>query len=180
MCLHLIHYFVFPFWKAVLSLCKQTGILPWAWLLSGEKEGEQSAPRVPLGNYVEWALEAEEPPEAGFAVEGLLTAWKQEQRGQALCCSSGRCGTESAAPGDAEQRWLQALCAAWLLSLTRAAEAPDTHSIRHRLLWLKVGLPEMPSFPGCRFGASIRSFTLTITSCPLHQDTVTTGSVILA
>lgn len=135
---------------------------------------------MPLGSYVGWALEAEEPPEAGFAVEGLLTAWSQEQRGQALCCASGRCGTEGAAPGHAEQRWLRALCAVCLSPLARAAEAPDTHSVRHRLLWLKAGLPEVPSFPGRRFGASIRSFTLGITSCPPPQGAVTTGSVILA
>lgn len=39
---------------------------------------------MPLGSYVGWALEAEEPPEAGFAVEGLLTAWSRS-RGGRIC-----------------------------------------------------------------------------------------------
>lgn len=33
---------------------------------------------------MEWAPQAEEPPEAAWAVEGLLSAWKQEL-GDRLC-----------------------------------------------------------------------------------------------
>lgn len=66
------------------------------------------------------------------------------------------------------------------VALARAAEAPDTLSVRHGLLWLKAGLPELPRFPVPRFGAGIRSFSASITSCPPRQGAVTAGSVILA
>lgn len=103
------------------------------------------------------------------SVEGLLTPWKREQRGQTLCCDSGRCSTENPAPGDAEQRWLQALCATWILAVAWAAEAPDTHLGSRSLLWLEVGLPEMPRFAVPWFRAVTRSFIASITFCPLRQ-----------
>lgn len=53
---------------------------PWPDFSRRKKEGNKSAPHVSLSS----SPEAEEPPEAALAVEGLLSAWIQELRGR-LC-----------------------------------------------------------------------------------------------
>lgn len=75
---------------------------------------------------MEWAPEAEEPSEAALAVEGLLSAWKQEQRGQTLCVPLAGAVQKVQPWGQGTKPSVSPL---HCVALARAIEAPDPHSV---------------------------------------------------
>lgn len=150
----------------------------WAWLLSKEKEGSKSTPRM----YGPQQLH-------GVGTRGWGTTRGCLGCGRAAqCLEAGAEGTDfvlclwqvlcrKCSPGDREQSPLWALCTVWL---SHRPSRLLTHIQGQALLWLEAGLPGVASFPVPRFGAGIRSFTASVPSWSPHQGAVTTGSIILA